>query len=167
MSQEALIYLGLCAGAIVFACHASKDQRLASVTLAIGLLTNWLLVEWTYAGAASPQATLRGWGMPASAVDLWAIFDLSLGVLAIVTGRTRWWGWAIYGLCLAQVMTHVLRVHFTDATYTFWLDKMLLAQVAVFVLLGGRGVSDRMFSLLGLRRLGRASKRGLAKVVES
>lgn len=163
MSCEALIYFGLCLAAVVFAVHAPVGQRLAAFVLAAGIVLDWCFVEWTYS-ASSPQAWLRAQGIPTSAVDLWTIADLSVGVLAIFTGRLRWWGWSIYMLCMAQVFTHSFRTQLSDENYTFWLDKMLLAQVAVFFLLGGKGVSDRLCSLLGLYRLERTSPQALGNV---
>lgn len=162
MSCEALIYLGLCLGAVVFAAHAPVGQRLAAFVLAAGIVLNWCFVEWTYS-ASSPQAWLRAQGIPTSAVDLWTVADLYVGVLALVTGRLRWWGWAVYMLCMTQIGAHSYRSQLSDENYTFWLDKMLLAQVAVFFLLGGKGVSDRMCSLLGLHRLERSTSQALGK----
>lgn len=163
MSCEALIYLGLCLAAVVFAVHAPVGQRLAAFALAAGIALNWCFVEWTYS-ASSPQAWLRAQGIPTSSVDLWTIADLCVGVLAIFTGRLRWWGWAVYMLCMTQVFAHSFRAQMSDENYTFWLDKMLLAQVAVFFLLGGKGVSDRLCSLLGLYRLERTSPQALGNV---
>jgi len=162
MSCEALIYFGLCLAAVMFSIHAPVGQRLAAFVLAAGIALNWCFVEWTYS-ASSPQAWLRAQGIPTSAVDLWTIADLSVGVLAIFTGRLRWWGWVVYMLCMTQVFAHSFRGQLSDENYTFWLDKMLLAQVAVFFLLGGKGVSDRMCSLLGLHRLERSTSQALGK----
>jgi len=171
MTGEAAIYLGLCVGAVAFASQAPKGDRLAASILASGLLANWLLVEWTYS-TLSPQAAIRAWGLSVTATDLWAIADLALGVLAVRTGWHRWWGWAVFLLCMAQLCFHPARPLLGDALYTFWLDKILLAQVAVFILIGGRRVANRLSSSARLRWLGRTAQgltprrlRALAKVV--
>ena len=166
MSGEAALYLGLCVTAVVFAVHAPKGDRLAATTLACGLLGNWLFVAWTYAGA-SPQAWLRAQGLPFHAPDLWAIADLCLGVLAVRVGLHRWWGWAVFSLCMLHLCMHPARPLLGDALYTFWLDKVLLAQIAVFILIGGRGIADRLSFRLGLFRLGSLVKGIFAKVVRS
>lgn len=169
MTFEALIYPGLCFGAAVFAAHAPLGQRLSAIGLSLVLLANWFFVEWTYT-AHPPQAWLRAQGVPSSAVDLWTVADMVLAFAALFFARLRWWGWAIYILCMMQIGAHSFRSNMTDENYTFWLDKMLLAQVAVFLLLGGKGVSDRLSNVFGFHRLERNSSQALGrtdKVVRS
>jgi len=173
VSSEAVIYFGLCVLAIVFAAHAPKGDRTHAGLLAMCLTLNWLFVQWTYA-AMSPQAMIRGAGLPIGTVDLWAIADLALGWVSVRIGWNRWWGWAIFALCMAQLCFHPARPLLGDALYTFWLDKILLAQVAVFILIGGRRVANRLSSSARLRWLGRTAQgltprrlRALAKVVRS
>jgi hypothetical protein len=163
MTGEALIYLGLCMGTVVFAAHAPKGERLAASILAGGLLANWLFVAWTYA-PMSPQAAIRSWGLPIHATDLWAVADLALGALAVRVGWHRWWGWAVFSLCMAHLCMHPARPLIGDELYTFWLDKILLAQVAVFILIGGRGIANRLSFRARLHRLGGFTQRFLAKV---
>lgn len=166
MTGEALIYLGLCMGAVVFAVHAPRGERLAASILAGGLLANWLFVAWTYA-ALSPQAAIRGWGLPIHATDLWAMADLALGALAVRVGWHRWWGWAVFSLSMGHLCMHPARPLLGDALYTFWLDKILLAQVAVFILIGGRGIANRLSFRARLHRLGGIAQRVFAKVARS
>jgi hypothetical protein len=143
MTAEAIVYLALCVGAVTFATHAPKGERLAASILAAGLLANWLFVAWTYA-TSSPQAAIRSWGLPIHATDLWAIADLALGALAVRVGWHRWWGWAVFSLSMGHLCMHPARSLIGDTLYTFWLDKILLAQVAVFILIGGRGIANRL-----------------------
>lgn len=166
MTGEAMVYLGLCVGALAFATHAPKGDRLAASILASGLLANWLFGAWTYANL-SPQAAFRDWGVPVRATDLWALADLALGALAVRVGWHRWWGWAVFFLCMAQLCMHPARPLIGDTLYTFWLDKILLAQVAVFILIGGRGVANRLSSGARLYRLGRTAKGLHSKVARS
>lgn len=159
--NEALVYAGLCAAACGFAVCAPRGQRLAAFVVAVALNANWWICAWTYS-ASPPQAALG-----ISAVDLWCLLDLSVGVSALVAGVRHWWGWALWFLAVGQECFHMGHFLLENQTYTFWLDKLLLAQVAVFVLIGGRRVSTWLLGVLGVHRLGSASKWGLAKVVRS
>ena len=159
--NETLAYAGLCAAACGFAACAPHGQRLGAFFVSLAFNANWWLCAWTY--SASPPQTYLGM----SAVDLWCLFDLAVGVTALVAGVRHWWGWALWFIAIAQECFHTGHFLLENQTYTFWLDKLLLAQVAVFFLIGGRSVSNWLLGVFGFRRLGDASKWRLAKVVQS
>jgi hypothetical protein len=159
--NEALTYAGLCAAAFGLAAFAPRGQRLRAMLVAATLNLNWWLCAWTY--STYPPQTALG----LSATDLWCIFDMSLGVIAVASGVRHWWGWALWFIAIAQECFHVGRFLFVDETYTFWLDKLLLAQVAVFFFIGGRGVYNWLLGIFSFYRLGNAPERRLAKVVRS
>lgn len=164
MSGEAVIYFGLCVLAIVFAAHAPKGDRTNAALLALCLTFNWLFIQWTYA-AMSPQAVIRAAGLPIGTVDLWAIADLALGWASVRIGWNRWWGWTMFALCIAHLCMHPARPLIGDEIYTFWLDKILLAQVAVFILIGGRKVANRLSNSARLHRLGGFAQGLLARLI--
>lgn len=158
---EALTYAGLCAAACGFAACAPRGQRFGALTVAASLNANWWICAWSYS-SSSPQAALG-----ITAIDLWCLLDLAVGVTALVAGVRHWWGWALWFIAIGQECFHMGHFLLENQMYTFWLDKLLLAQVAVFFLIGGRSVSNWLLGVLGVRRLGDASKWGLAKVVQS
>lgn len=145
-----MIYGALLLAAMAFAAHAPKEERAAALCLSALLLGNWLLCGWTYA-EHPPQ---RWVGI--TAVDLWSIADALLGAAAVAL-TCRWWGWAIWSLTVMQIALHLFRGAMPDAAYTGWLDVLLQAQIACFLVLGGRGVSDRIGDLR--RRLRRSASR--------
>ncbi len=166
MNVEAIIYFGLCLAAVAFAAHAPAGDRLRAVLLALGLVLNWLFVAWTYA-PVSPQSLIRSAGLPIATVDLWAIADLALGAWAVRVGWRHWWGWTVFAFCICHLCMHPMRPLLGDALYTFWLDKILLAQVAVFILIGGRKVANRLSNSARLHRLGGIAQGLFAKVARS
>ncbi|MBB4616897.1 hypothetical protein [Sphingomonas abaci] len=145
---EKLIYLALCVAALGFAAHARVDQRRPAVTLAAMVLGNWLLCEWTYHAPAVVQR---------HAVEIWMMIDTLLGMAAIVFVNRFWFGWTIWALATTQVCFHLVHPLLSTSTYLFWLDKLLLAQLACFFMVGQNGVRDRLFAGFDLRRLVRAA----------
>lgn len=143
MPTEDALYLGLCVVALVVAAHAPEDQRNGAFLAALLLLANWLLCGWTYQ-ANAPQIWLRSKGLPVAAVDIWVCADVAMGGLSLLLAKVRWWGWILWSIAVAQVSFHYFNEALTDAAYLFWLDKLLLAQIACFILIGGNGVVQRV-----------------------
>lgn len=136
---DAALYLVLCGAAIWFAAHSPIDQRRDAVTVAGALLANWLFCAWTYVAPASVQEL---------APDLWAVADMAVGALAVMLAWRHWWGWAIYGLVMAQECFHAARGVVGVDAYLTALDRLLLAMIACFIVLGGRGVAQRVSAWL-------------------
>lgn len=143
MPTEDALYLGLCVVALVVAAHAPEDQRNGAVTIAALLLANWLLCAWTYA-ASSPQAFARAYGVPLSGIDLWVFADTIVGASAIALSKARAWGWALWGISVAQLTLHYFNEGMSEVAYLYALDKLLLAQIAVVIWLGSKGVGQRV-----------------------
>lgn len=87
------------------------------------------------------------------AIVLWAVADAVFGVLAIRLAWRFWLGWAVWALSILHVCFHIGHFWLADETYTFWLDAILLAQLACFLKVGGNGVRDRLLGSLDLGRL--------------
>jgi len=133
------VHAAYVAAAVTCAFHAPAPQRRAARVLGLALLGNWLTCGLPYVRDTVIDP-----------VDLWAVMDATLGAVAITLSR-RWWGWAVWALAVCQVCFHLCHGLLEDALYTWWLDRLLEAMVAVFLLLGGRGVYD-WFSGLGAAR---------------
>jgi hypothetical protein len=142
----ALLHGGLCLCAVFFAAHA-RDNRSGAIGLACVMTAGWALYvsAWT---PANPGAALG-----IANKDLWAISDALFGAAAIGLAWAVWWGWAFWMAALTATGAHL--------AYKFWghdfeaystlLDNLLRAQIALFFMIGGRGVADRV--LRGCRRL--------------
>lgn len=144
----AILNGGLCVLAVVFAAHVSSARRVA-LPLAALLFAGWLeyVLAWT---PFKPASLFRGL---LDSKDLWSIVDGIFGALAITTAYRYWWGWALLLTSLCQEVLHAaywLRVYDFEA-YSGFLDITLLAQIGVFVLIGGRGVRDHLHR--GIARL--------------
>lgn len=149
----AILNGALCATAILFAAFSSGRRE--ALPLAALLFADWLLyvLSWT---AFKPANLFHGL---LNSKDLWAIMDGILGACAVVTAYRYWWGWALLLSVMCQEVLHAaywLRVYDFE-TYSGFLDITFLAQVALFLVLGGRGVRDylnRCFDRLGVSRRG-------------
>lgn len=130
------MYLALCLAAILFAAHAPADQRRAASVVALGLLANWMVCGWAYTAPAIVQR---------HAVDLWTIADLTFGLFALWHGYRHWWGWALWGSTIIQQCLHVTHAALGATHYLDALDGLLRAQIAVFLLLGGKGIADLIY----------------------
>lgn len=157
----ALLNGGLCVGAIVFASHVPTERK-AAVALACLMFLGWAFYvsAWT---AASPAKALSAAGVPINSKDLWSIMDALFGLAAVGLAWMTWWGRALWMTALTSTALH-LSYRFGGAdfdAYSHALDKVLLAQIALFIFIGGRGVSDRIVSWTtsggGLRTLVRSS----------
>lgn len=108
------------------------------------------VAAWT---SADPGASLQAIGLPLTNKDLWSISDAMFGVAAMAFAWSVWWGWAFWLIALVQVAAHI-GYKFTGhdfAAYAAVLDNLLRAQIALFFIIGGRGVADRV--LRACRRL--------------
>ena len=147
----------LCAAAVLFAAHTGKARRVA-LPLAVLLFAGWLqyILAWT------PYKPANIFGGLLNSKDLWSIMDGILGALAITTAYRFWWGWALLLTSWCQEVLHVaywLRAYDFGA-YSGFLDLTFLAQIALFLVIGGRGVRDhinRSIGNLGISRWGHGS----------
>jgi len=155
----AILNGALCVTAIMFAALASSGRREA-LPLAALLFADWLLyvLSWTPYKPANLFPGLL------NSKDLWSIMDGIFGACAIVTAYRYWWGWALLLSVMCQEVLHAaywLRVYDFE-TYSGFLDITFLAQVALFLVLGGRGVRDylnRCIDRLGVSRRAQGAPR--------
>lgn len=147
------VYGALCAGALVASAHAPVGQRRECTLMAIAVLANWELYVLSYTPYS--LAVLFAGAHPDD-VFAWAIADVICGCAAILLAFDRWWGWALWGLSVIQLAMHAgEKLHlFGDVFYTDRLDNLLLAQLAIFFLVGGGGVWNRITDIS--RRASRA-----------
>lgn len=143
LSADSAFYLVLCVAAIGFAAHSPRYDRIGSVVASAMLLANWLICAATYA-VYSPQSVARDIGIPMTGIDVWACADATLGGVVLTLSRARWWGWVLWAIAMAQLALHGFNMHMSDAVYLGALDKLLLAQVAIFIFLGSNGVVQRI-----------------------
>ena len=130
------MYLALCLAAIVFALHAPAGQRRTASTVAVALVANWAVCGLAYSG---PSLVQRHY------IDLWTVADLLFGLFALKHGYRHWWGWALWASTIAQQCLHITHTAIGAAYYLDALDGLLRAQIAIFILLGGKGVADRLY----------------------
>ena len=130
------MYLALCLTAIVFAMHAPIGQRRVASAAALALVFNWLVCRLPYTGPGFAETHY---------LELWTAADLIFGLAAIALGFRHWWGWAQLGFAIAQQICHLTNVVLGASAYLDALDGLLRAQIAVFILIGGKGVADRLY----------------------
>ena len=123
----------MCIGAALFASFA-KEGRRESFQCAVALGINFLLCAMVL---VSPIPLL-------SIKETWMIADTALGAFCVLAGYRYWWGYAMCALAMAQILLHAAMMeHAIDGQrYSGTLDVVLHAQMAVFFIIGGRGVSD-------------------------
>lgn len=154
----AILNGALCALSIVFAAHTGTARRVA-LPLAALLFVGWFeyILAWTPLKPANLFLGLL------NSKDLWAIMDGIFGALAVTTAYRYWWGW---GLLLTSLCQETLHAAYWLGAYDFgvysgFLDVTFLAQIGVFVFMGGRGVRDSLHRsidrLVGHRRHARAA----------
>ena len=154
----ALFHGALCLLAIVFAAHA-RDNRGGAIGLAVIMTLGWALyvAAWT---PADPGAAIG-----VANKDLWAIMDALFGAAAIGLAWSVWWGWAFWLAALTATAAHLsYKFGASDfEAYSTLLDNILRAQIALFILIGGRGAADRLLSLRAVRWLGRLAENSRSK----
>jgi hypothetical protein len=166
MSGEQLLYFGLCVASLLFAAHVPAMQRAPAIASATAILTNWAFGQWTYAPAAPQNLIFYSTGFYLQPYQMWAAVDCAATMVAIIAGRRWWWGWALLWLGMAWQVLHTLRDYglLSGAPYLAWLDAVLLGHIAVFVVIGEKGMRDavRVHASVGVR--GVVSRRALSKV---
>jgi len=144
---ESAVYALLCATAVVFAAGFPRGQQTAALFASCALTANWVFCGWTYEPVC-PQTLLKAaTGVFIPSYIWWEPADFAVALVSFLLGRRHWWGWAMLWLGMCQLVAH--QAHewgVSDAPYLWWLDKLLLAQVAVFLLGGWKGVRDAVSS---------------------
>lgn len=136
-----------CAATFGFAAHVVSGRREAMILSAL-LFANWAqyVLSWT---PYNPTEILYRAGLPIEGNTLWMLIDAIIGSSSVVIAFRFWWGWALWLSSIAQLFLHA---GYKDGLYDFQsysscLDWVLKAQIAVFFLIGGRGVRDRLADL--------------------
>lgn len=118
--------------------HPGRDE---ARTLALLLAINFLFcaLAWT---PYAPKHLLAPLGIVISSKDTWMLADALFGSAAVALMFWRWWGWALWSLAFVQVGLHVARQRnlIEPDLYSGGLDIVLHAQLAVFFVIGGRGL---------------------------
>jgi hypothetical protein len=133
-----------CAAALGFAAFVRPGRREA-VTLAALLCVNYMFCALGYTDA-SPALALQAIGVPITNKETWMLADACFGAAAVLIAFWRPWAWIFWATSIVQVGIHALRM--TEAidgtTYSDWLEIVLHGQLAVFFVIGGPGVGDRL-----------------------
>lgn len=130
--------------AVAFAFATPAYQRKGAVILAMIFALNW----WHYVQSYAERplvAPLWDRGVPLASNDLWSLFDALTAMAALVLAAVKraWWAAVIFVLATTQVAFHALYWDLrwiAKPTYYPALDKLFLAQVAVFIFAGGGGI---------------------------
>lgn len=163
MWTDPLLWLtGLgCVGTVICAAHSPHEGRWEAVSLACLLLINFILYQLAYTDW-SPKWALEHWGVNTTSVQLWMLADAIGGCAAIAIAHRFWWGWALWAIAILQICFHAgmdLNL-FPAAFYTdVLLNLALLFQLAIFFVIGGRGLGDVLLRGVNRLRLFRGSAR--------
>lgn len=126
---------------IAAAFGAPSEDRRRAVAVSVLLFANWVcfVLAWT---DYKPKLVFAAVGMPLTNIDMWALLDALAASCIIAVAYDRWWGLALWGMLVAQLAGHSLYQGglVAYAPYSAALDALFLAQVAVFLLLGGGGI---------------------------
>lgn len=138
----------LCVAAIGFAA-AVKRGRTEALVLAGLLLANFIFCNLAYTPYA-PKLGLAAIGIKATSKELWMLADTLLAASCVLVAFKRWWGWALWAAGAVQILIHLLYSFelFSPDAYSDLLQAVLLAQLAVFFMIGGPGVVDLLHSTL-------------------
>lgn len=150
----------LCAAAILVAAHLPTHKgRIEAVALAALLLVLFLVCAtgWTAFG----RAQAAGFGLKVK--EVWAILDALYGCAAVAIAFRYWWAWALWAICVVQEFWHYAQMLYDlnenvyPDLYSNGLTWMLWAQIALFLLIGGRyardGAANLCRHIAGLRVL--------------
>ena len=82
---------------------------------------------------------------------IWAYTDALTAVLIVIVCYKFWWAYALWALYTMQLYMHYLRnASVMDfSAYSYILDLLFVALVAVFVTVGGKGTLDHVHRLAG------------------
>lgn len=153
----AIANAALCVGAIVCGVHFPAG-RWRGVALAVLLLASFFFCALGYT-EYKPRYAAEAIGLIVTTKETWLLADTVGGLAAILLAARYWWGWALWGCAVAQVITHGARISFgiDENLYTDALQVALWLQLSVFYFVGGRGVLDTLHRcLVNLSSPGRA-----------
>ncbi len=154
----------LLAAVAVGSLGAPRGQRSMVLFAGVVLLANWALYASSWvAPAYSPAWVIHAHtGIDATPRQMWALVDaasatLIMGVGIAVQHRAEKWCLALWLLLVCQIATHGLVTSgaMEAETSLTTLDFFFYGQLAVFLLIGRKGVSDVVRELvlrLGSRR---------------
>jgi hypothetical protein len=134
---------GLLAIAVCAASYFPKDERGGAVMCAAILFPIWAVYTLSFSRqfniplAVSPYADI-------SSSDVWAFMDLVGGIVALLVWRF-WWAKALWATFLVETILHVVRWGWgaiDRQAYYHSLDSIFYAQIALFLVGGGRGVVE-------------------------
>lgn len=147
----------LCVAAIGVAA-AVKRGRVEALVLSGLLLANFLFCNLAYTPYA-PKYGLAALGIAVTSKELWMLADTLLAASCALVAFRRWWGWALWAAGAVQIITHLAYSFdlFSPDAYSDILQVVLLAQLAVFFMIGGPGVVDLLHSALAHFRSRRRS----------
>jgi len=145
----------LCAAAFGFAALVRSGKREALI-LATLLCVNFVFCGLAYTDYA-PKYAFEAIGIEVTSKQLWFCADALFG-MACVMAYNRWWGWALWFSSGVQIGIHLAYQAqlFSGEQYSDMLQDVLLAQLAVFFLIGAEGagnlICDALARLGGVRR---------------
>lgn len=139
---------GLLIAALVFGWHAPRDQRRLAV-LCWGIVTlDWL----NYVSSWTPFAlhfALKAIGINIPSPEIWPIVDAIAAITIVAMAYDKLWAWVLWACLVIQVAKSAAHQVFGGAfdPYTRFLDLFFWAQIACFLMIGGRGVGNRIADL--------------------
>lgn len=136
-----LLNAALCLAALGCAAFV-RPGRGEALVLAALLNANFYFCALGYTSYA-PKHMLEALGVAITTKETWMVADALLGAAAVIAFR-RWWAWALWATTLCQQIIHggYMFGLFSDVFYTDRLQNVLHAQIALFFLIGGRGLAD-------------------------
>lgn len=138
----------LLALALIFAWHAPRDQRHQAVLCWGAVAIDWLV----YVMSWSPWAlhfALKAIGINIPSEEIWPIVDAVAAIAVITMAYERPWAWMLWACLIVQICKSAAHQVFGGAfdPYTRFLDLLFWAQIACFLMIGGRGVWNRVVDI--------------------
>lgn len=144
----------LFASVLLASCAGKRAFAVGMVITAVWVSYN---AAWWWP-SASPAALAYLAGVEMTHAEAWALTDLLAVIVIIPASGYRWWGFALAGVLLMQMVAYALiEAGAAFAPSSIVLDALFLAQLAVLFMVGGKHRDRLLLSLRGiLHRLRRS-----------
>jgi len=156
---DVMPYGALVAVAIICAAHVpNKEPRGAALIAASILAMNWVVFVLAYSaewlGTDIAPASLINDIVGSHSVSheaTWAYADAFAAMSIVLIAFRHWWAYALWALYILQIAQHFSQSigNGDFGLYSYGLDLIFVAMVAVFILIGGKGTLNHVSRIIG------------------
>lgn len=138
---------GLCLVALACAWHA--PHRAIAVPCALVICVDWFLYVLSWTDWSLHDGLVR-LGIQIPGTQLWAPVDALTAAVIFTIGFDSLFAIALWGCLVAQLVGHILYQfeYLQFGSYRGYLDVLFWAQIACFILWGGRGLMSHAVNLV-------------------